>query len=130
MMLFIVITAIILVSLIGNFLWQIRLAKVQSGRIFKDIYENIVIGLKDLKSISPKKKNFFNIARKSFSSITAILFLIMATTGFSSSLLGFQLEGVLLFVHVLGAPLITISITISIALYAHNLQFMNISQVK
>jgi len=123
MMLFGIILGVIVFALIVNFLRVSNKMNVKAGSILNDVKSDIFSGLISFKNINLKDKNLFNIARPFFYSFSLVLFVIMASSGFLFPLFWQQMDGVILFIHVLIAPFFVISITLSVALFANKLQF-------
>lgn len=123
MMVFSIILATVILALILNFFRLVNKANVSPGTVFNGLKNDLTSGLFSFRKIKAKEKGFFRITRKFIYSFSVIIFFIMAISGFLLPLFWQQMDGFLLFIHVLVAPFFAISITIAIALFANNLQF-------
>lgn len=110
----------VIIALVIKIIWLIKSDKWEYSRLLKSLAEEFAgFNRTMLKKIEPLKA-----LRKILYSITAILFIILAVTGFFSVLiLGENLSGFLLIVHVTIAPIFVLTFTLSLLFYAHIQQF-------
>lgn len=85
---------------------------------------NFRAALSHFKEISFVKPASFAAARKALNAAAALLFIIMSVSGIIIPLIiGAHVTGILLFIHVLTAPLFTIVFTLAVLFWAQKLQF-------
>ena len=122
-MLFNIILGVTVLLLVVNILRVAKKENIKFNSIVNNIKKDILSGLALAKSINLKDNNTFSIAREFLFSMSIVLFFIMAVSGFLFPLLWQQMDGILLFTHVLIAPFFAVSVTLSVAFFANKLQF-------
>jgi hypothetical protein len=122
-MIFGILLAVIIIALGLNFYRLVKRANIRSTTIEQTFIKEIVEGLGVFKKTNQGKQNLFSRIRQFLYSLSIVLFGIMAISGLFLPLFWQPTTGFLLFVHLFIAPFFALSITVSIALYAHKLQF-------
>lgn len=119
-----IISSVVIISLAGWAVYKTRKNSEKWITLFDSKNLNLKSSFSQLKKVSLLNPQSFTFARSAINIISAASFLIMFVSGITNPLLlGKHVSGMLLLVHVAAAPVFTISLTLSIFLWAHQMQF-------
>ena len=114
--------------IVGSLIWLYNFGK-KNGFTISDLFKKFFSNFKNLiNNISSLKNELFaqkiKIIKNIFYTITTSLFLVMAISAFLPAIIiGGNLSGIFLLIHVSFAPFFAISLAITIVLFAHSNQF-------
>ena len=110
-------------------LFMILLIRAQKNRTIgfksfgKKLFNDMLVQLKLFLKIHASEQPLL-LLRKAFMALTVLIFLVLMLSSFIYVLIfGSDLSGFLLLVHVTAAPLFVLSLTVSVVLRAHDMQF-------
>lgn len=122
-MIYRIIVALAIIVFLYAILKRRSLLKSSFRQFVRHFFVEMFRQIKEIRNIS-KQKNVLELLKKSFFSLTVLMFLVLAISSLIPVLiLGEPMSGLLLIIHVTAAPVFVLSVTISVVLRAHNLQF-------
>jgi len=122
-MIFGILLAVVIIALIVNFYLLVKKTNSQPAKIRQAFKKDIIDGFAAFKETNQLKQNLVSSIRQFVFSFSIVLFVLMAISGLLLPLFWQPTTGIMLFVHVFIAPFFALTITASIALYVHKLQF-------
>jgi cytochrome b subunit of formate dehydrogenase len=115
---------LLFIALLIELFLLIKNEKWNISKIRKQITQDFFLNLLLYRELITRKKDRYKILRKIFFTISAVLFTILALTGFIPVLIfGTSMTGLWLLIHVSVAPLFVFSLTMFVLLQAYFQQF-------